>query len=84
MSKSGLLGASLLATLVVGAMPAGAAEPSAHAMHVYKTPWCGCCDAWTDHMKGLGYKVEVTNLNDLSDLRRRPPSRPGSRDATSP
>ena len=64
--------AALFAGTIAGwAQPAAAGDPSAYTMHVYKTPWCSCCGAWTDHMKRLGYKVEVTELNDLAQLRKQ-------------
>lgn len=63
--------AVLIAVTTSGAVPAVAEEPGDHTMHVYKTPWCGCCTAWTEYMQGLGYKVEVTELEDLALLRRQ-------------
>lgn len=60
-----------LSALSVAVPSAARADPSAHTIHVYKTPWCGCCGAWAAHMKGLGYAVETTELDDLSQLRRQ-------------
>ncbi len=71
MSKARILGASLFAVTLAGSIPAGATDPSSHTMHVYKNASCSCCGAWTDHMKGLGYKIEVTELDDLAPLRRQ-------------
>ncbi|MEQ8268243.1 MAG: DUF411 domain-containing protein [Parvibaculum sp.] len=49
--------------------------PSAHAaaerLEVYKTPWCGCCTAWIDHMREAGFDVSVTELEDLDPLKAR-------------
>ena len=39
-------------------------------MHIYKTPWCGCCQVWTDAMKKAGYKVTVENIEDLSVVKK--------------
>ena len=71
MSRTSLLRAAMLAVAAMGVTPAIAAGPSEHTMHVYKTPWCGCCGSWTDYMKSLGYRVEVTELDDLTSLRRQ-------------
>jgi len=69
MNKARLFGAALLAA--VAGPPVAVADPSADTIHVYKTPWCGCCGAWADHMKGLGYTIETTELDDLAALRRQ-------------
>ena len=65
-----LLAVALFATVVAGP-PAAAADPSAHTMHVYKTPWCGCCTAWADRMKALGYTIRMNELDDLAALRQQ-------------
>ena len=36
------------------ALAAGAAQ----SIHVYKSPTCGCCDDWIDHLKENGFEVE--------------------------
>ena len=33
---------------------------------VYKTPTCGCCQKWIDHMREAGFAVEVHNADDLT------------------
>ena len=38
---------------------------------VYKTPWCGCCEVWTDAVKAAGYKVVVEDLDDLTALKKQ-------------
>ena len=37
-----------------------AAEPAAPGpadMVVYKSPTCGCCDGWIDHVRAAGFRV---------------------------
>ena len=51
------------------AAPKSAAKPL--MMTVYKTPTCGCCSKWVDHMKQNGFTVHVTDLNDLSAIKTR-------------
>lgn len=62
--------ATIVAALAATSTPAAAAEAD-RTMHVYKTPWCGCCTAWTDRIKAAGFTVEITDLEDLSALRRQ-------------
>ncbi|MGQ0646509.1 MAG: DUF411 domain-containing protein [Gemmatimonadaceae bacterium] len=38
--------------------------PPATVMQVYKSPTCGCCKAWVDKMRGAGFEVRVTDLDD--------------------
>jgi len=39
------------------------ASPEARAKVVlYKTPTCGCCGKWAEHMEKAGFEVEVHNM----------------------
>ena len=68
--KAEMILAGAMTTLAALSTPVSA-DPQDHTMYVYKTPWCGCCTAWADHMKGLGYQLEVTELEDLAPVRRQ-------------
>ncbi|MGI9414555.1 MAG: DUF411 domain-containing protein [Hyphomicrobiales bacterium] len=39
-------------------------------MTVWKSPWCGCCTAWVQHMKDAGFKVEIKEVEDLGQVKR--------------
>ena len=49
--------------------------PKAHAatpvLEVYKSPYCGCCGSWVTHMRDAGFKVRVTNLEDLDPIKAK-------------
>ncbi|MCR5878917.1 DUF411 domain-containing protein [Phenylobacterium sp. J367] len=49
----------------------GACAAPARALTVYKTPWCGCCTGWIDHMRRAGFKADVVELEDLAPVRER-------------
>jgi hypothetical protein len=36
--------------------------PTGPAVSVYKTPTCGCCAKWVDHMKHAGFQMTVTDM----------------------
>lgn len=36
---------------------------------VYKTPTCGCCSKWVDHLRQEGFEVRTTDMPDLADLK---------------
>jgi hypothetical protein len=51
--------------LGAGAVLAGqVAKSAAPAMQVYKSPTCGCCSKWVDHVRQGGFDVKVTELDD--------------------
>lgn len=57
--------AALLLTVSVAGMaqaPKPAAKPS---MTVYKSPTCGCCSKWVEHMKANGYAVTTLDVDDI-------------------
>ena len=49
------------------------ASPSASlvSIKVYKTPTCGCCKAWVDHLEQNGFKAEVVDMPDLSAVKTK-------------
>lgn len=54
------------------AAPASAAttEPSTlPAVLVYKTPTCGCCELWVDHLREAGFSVEIRDQVDLNPIK---------------
>jgi hypothetical protein len=38
---------------------------------VYKTPSCGCCKKWVDHMQKGGYTVTVHDLEDVAPIKKK-------------
>ena len=60
------------------AMPAGAtkATPSAQTSAlpvalVHKSPTCGCCTAWVQHLRKAGFTVRIDQREDLEPLKKR-------------
>lgn len=49
------------------AAPALAAPPK--RLTAYKTPRCGCCGGWIEHMRRAGWTVEVVERDNLASLR---------------
>jgi hypothetical protein len=39
-------------------------------MTVYKSPSCGCCKAWVSYMQAQGFTADITDMNDLSEIKR--------------
>lgn len=65
--KKQILGLALSATFGFSTplLAAGAAQ----SIHVYKSPTCGCCTAWVDHLKSNGFDVEATETNDMNRVK---------------
>jgi hypothetical protein len=40
-------------------------------VEVYKTPTCGCCGLWVKHLEDNGFTTRVTNLDDLSAIKKK-------------
>ena len=40
-------------------------------MLVHKSPTCGCCESWVEHMSKAGFAVEVRNSDDLVATKQR-------------
>jgi hypothetical protein len=65
-----------LLALLVAAVPAGAAEPVASpaaappVVRVWKTPTCGCCGKWVQHMRAAGFRVEVTDVANVDPVKQ--------------
>ncbi|MBF8305984.1 MAG: metal-binding protein [Acidobacteria bacterium] len=38
---------------------------------VYKTPTCGCCTKWVDHLKENGFQVTVHEVEDTTEYSRQ-------------
>lgn len=37
---------------------------------VHKSPTCGCCGAWVEHMRSAGFEVEVRESDDLDPIKK--------------
>ncbi len=61
-----IAGTILLATMLIAA--SSAAEP---VVTIYKTPTCGCCGKWVEHMRSNGFQVKVQEVSSTVETRRK-------------
>jgi hypothetical protein len=50
----------------------GSALASAEAeqsIHVYKSPTCGCCTDWVKHLEENGFKVDVSEVDNVTPVK---------------
>ena len=62
---SGLMTVAILAVCSL----AVAGEADAPEITVYKSPTCGCCQRWIDHLQDNGFRVQAHNLDNMNDLK---------------
>lgn len=78
-SKTGISKSLLWSTIIIIATIIGiesyflwekqSTKTSANEIIVYKTPTCGCCQKWVNHLRDSGFKVTSRNRNDLSSIK---------------
>lgn len=64
---------TMAATFAALFVKTGAGE-AAHAkplMTVYKSPSCGCCARWTEHVRAAGYEIREVFMDDLSAIKKQ-------------
>jgi len=52
--------------LVLGLAQASWAAPASPVIDVYKSPTCGCCSKWIDHLKANGFTVRAHNTENVA------------------
>ena len=48
-----------------------ATGPAASTLLVHKSPYCGCCELWIEHMREAGFTVEARNVSDVHSIKER-------------
>ena len=46
-------------------------DESLKAITIYKSPTCGCCTMWEDHLTKAGFKVTSKKTDDMEAVRKR-------------
>ena len=63
--------AALAAMLTMSFGPAPRAPRTAPSVTVYKSPTCGCCTKWVDHMRANGFDVTAQNIEDMAAIKEK-------------
>lgn len=67
MTRPFLLWATLLTLGTSAVVPAHAAE----TIDVYKSPYCGCCGKWAEHIRKAGFTVRTHEVTDVPGTRKQ-------------
>lgn len=62
------IGAALAIT-ASALLPLRTATSALPEVVVYKSPTCGCCNAWIDHLQDNGFKVVARDTNDVTTIK---------------
>ena len=60
---------SLLLIAVLGSAPVWA--QSSAAVEVFKSPYCGCCGKWVEHLRQNGFQVNTHDVEDVTAARKK-------------
>ncbi|MDQ5945234.1 MAG: hypothetical protein QG619_654 [Pseudomonadota bacterium] len=63
----------VLVLALITAFGAGlsSAATAGEMVDVYKSPNCGCCGKWIDHLKDAGFEVRAHNVMDVPAARKQ-------------
>ncbi|TCV90301.1 DUF411 domain-containing protein [Sulfurirhabdus autotrophica] len=61
----------LVSVLLVAAVLLPSAAFAGETISVFKSPTCGCCEKWVEHLKQNGFAVDVHNVQDTSVYREK-------------
>jgi hypothetical protein len=50
-------------------IPSSGAQEPAPTVTVYKSPTCGCCSKWIEHMRSQGFDVKSTDVDDITQVK---------------
>jgi hypothetical protein len=57
---------AMLSTLVAAAVAPRAFAQPPQKMDVFKSPTCGCCEKWVEHVRASGFAPTATNVDDMT------------------
>ncbi len=63
--------AGALALAAAGGQSLQAQRGAGAVVEVFKSPTCGCCSLWVKHLEQNGFTAKVTEMNDLSGLKKK-------------
>lgn len=65
------LAIALLAAALIHVPIANAEKIATGSMVVYKSPSCGCCAAWIDHMKQMVFSPTIKHPDDINTIKNQ-------------
>ena len=69
-NKQWMIWSGFLATVLAVLVLLAVQKTVAADIVVYKSPTCGCCGKWVEHMENAGFSVDVKNMRDVAPIKR--------------
>jgi hypothetical protein len=63
--------AVIILGVMLASVSAGAQRAQQPAVEVFKSPTCGCCSKWVDHLRSHGFTVRTTDTDALDDIKAK-------------
>ena len=66
--------AGALATSAIALLPlinGYSAKASVTQVMIYRSPTCGCCEKWADHLSANGFNVSLESREDLTQIKNK-------------
>ena len=60
----------VIAMLGLFGLTAPALTEDLPAMTVWKSPSCGCCGMWVEHVRAAGFKVQVNDIENMTTIKQ--------------
>lgn len=58
-----------VALAITPVVKAESTQKTQRPMVVYKSPTCGCCGAWVDHINQAGFRTKIQHPNDMNTIK---------------
>ena len=68
-AKTPATGAANDAASATSTSAALAVDTSLPSIVAFKSPTCGCCELWVEHMRAAGFQVEVKDTQDMGAIK---------------
>lgn len=71
MKRYAIILAVAAAAAVAGAAAAVAQRTAPLTVEVYKSPTCGCCSKWVDHLRAANFTVRATDTDQVDAIKNK-------------
>ncbi len=61
----------ILLTLLALGSGGALAQQAQQTIDIYKSPYCGCCGKWVDHVTKAGFTVKTHEVDDVPGTRKK-------------
>ena len=69
MRQFALTAIGLAAAASLGIAAAQQKQAGGPLIEIYKSPTCGCCSKWVEHMRASGFTVKTTDVDDIMKVK---------------